>query len=229
MDSVSADRTKTLVLAHGHHRGSPGWEEVVWGGPRGPGRLPVAAEAALRLGASALILGSGLCASDGSVESEVSLALLQDRLASTPLALHPQIQAAGSARGWVDAIARPDRDSKTTREEIRAALRICREEDFGLLALCSSSSHLPRCLRDAAAEAEIQGWRGRICGFASPAPFPGTSAADTVVLEPPHRPDRPSPPLASLVAALLAAGPDAVEEGCRFLAYVISKAKERED
>ena len=87
-----------------------------------------------------------------------------------------------------------DLGSMNTMEEIANAGDIFLNQDIDRIILVSSSSHAPRCLRDAATvfhnESRFERFMGNIFVVPSVTTYEGTNASDVVVIEPPHRPDR---------------------------------------
>ncbi len=70
--------------------------------------------------------------------------------------------------------------------------------------LVSSPTHLPRCLRDACAiygeDGDMSGLLRELYAAPSVTGYPGYTADDVAIFEPPHRPDRPGADMSRVVA-----------------------------
>lgn len=202
-----AHRRKTGILVHGYNLHAAQWEDVAWGTPpERIGRVPMGVFVALSEQADVMVFGSDASEKDGLLESEATARLLWERFddlagfrvfkgMETELT-HPP--AADRFRQRIESILHLDRVSKNTRDEIAYAGRVFIDRDVDRVILVSSPTHLPRCLRDACA---IYGVDGAMSGllqelYAAPSVtgYPGYSADDVTIFEPPHRPDRPGHP-----------------------------------
>ena len=88
-----------------------------------------------------------------------------------------------------------DTESTDTMSELRAAARLFKAQRISRIVLVSSPTHLPRCLRDAPAALAAEGmWPlphgGVLLAVPSETSYAGCTAADTCIVEPPHRGDR---------------------------------------
>lgn len=197
-------RRKTGILVHGYNLNAGQWDDVAWGAPsERAGRVPVGVFVALREEADLMVFGSGASKKDGLLESEATARLLWERFDELagfsifkdhlPGLKHPE--TSGRYRERIESILHLDTASRNTREEIANAGRFFIDRDVERVILVSSPTHLPRCLRDACAiYGEGQGMSGLLQGlYAAPSitGYPGYTAADVVIFEPPHRPDRP--------------------------------------
>ncbi|MCY3714676.1 MAG: YdcF family protein [Gemmatimonadetes bacterium] len=202
-----AHRRKTGVLVHGYNLHAALWEDVAWGTPpERIGRVPMGVFVALSEQADVMVFGSGASEKDGLLESEAAVRLLWDRfdeLAGFAVFKGWESEltrpaAAGGFRQRIESMLHLDRASKNTRDEIAHAGRIFVDRNVERVILVSSPTHLPRCLRDACA---VYGEDGAMSGllrelYAAPSVtgYPGYSADDVTIFEPPHRPDRPDHP-----------------------------------
>ena len=173
-----------------------GWETIVWGQPPTLlGRLPHAALLAWeeRQDLACVCFGTGASAlADGMLESEVTLALLFDRihlLREFDAFRHVPIN---ELEVLLKRVTNADITSQNTAEEVREGLK--RFEAMGIqrAVLVSSPTHLPRCLAVACAlhEAEPTVFSGTIWASPCATNYIGYGAEDVVVVEPPHRGDR---------------------------------------
>ncbi len=202
-----AHRRKTGVLVHGYNLHADQWEDVAWGTPpERIGRVPMGIFVALSERADVMVFGSGASERDGLLESEATARLLWERfdeLAGFAVFKGREAEltrpsGAGRFRQRIESILHLDRESKNTRDEIAYAGRLFVDRGVERVILVSSPTHLPRCLRDACA---IYGEDGGMSGllqelYAAPSVtgYPGYSADDVAIFEPPHRPDRPGHP-----------------------------------
>ena len=87
-----------------------------------------------------------------------------------------------------------DKASQNTWGEIRAAIEVFLEREIQRVFLVSSPSHIIRCLRDATTlfseDQRLMKLRTSLFACPSVTCYEGTTPADVVVVEPPHRPDR---------------------------------------
>lgn len=212
-ESPAAVRRKTGVLVHGYNLNAGQWESVAWGAPRDQaGRVPMGVFVALCEQAEVMVFGSGASRKDGLLESEATARLLWERfdeLAAFSVfeSYLPELGHAPSARRFrqrIESMLHLDTVSRNTRDEIAHAGRVFVDHDVARVILVSSPTHIPRCLRDACA---VYGENGDLSHllqglYAAPSVtgYPGYSADDVAIFEPPHRPDRPGLNLGGVVA-----------------------------
>lgn len=205
---------KTGVLVHGCNLNIENWRHVAWGDPpEHLGRIPQGLLVARQFDAEVLVFGTGAsekefrlgeAASSGRklVESEYSMEYLRqyfDGLLQFK-AFQRQVPESSDPHLWAEwrteMLSRIvlDTKSQNTLGELVAAFDIFQERDIQRVVLVSSPSHIVRCLRDAmdllARNDRYQ--ENPFTLFASPSVtcYEGTTPADVVVVEPPHRPDR---------------------------------------
>lgn len=210
-----AHRRKTGVLVHGYNLHAAQWEDVVWGTPpERIGRVPMGVFVALSEQADVMVFGSGASKKDGLLESEATARLLWDRFDQLsgfsmfndhlPELKHPD--SSGMYRQRIESILHLDRASKNTRDEIVHAGRVFVERDVERVILVSSPTHLPRCLRDACAiygdDGDMSGLLRELYAAPSVTGYPGYTAADVAIFEPPHRPDRSGSNISGVVARI---------------------------
>ena len=214
-NSPLADRRKTGVLVHGYNLHAGQWESVAWGEPRHrPGRVPTGVFVALCEEAEVLIFGSGASRKDGLLESEATGRLLWDRFdelagfsnfeSYLPDLKHPP--SAEQFRQRIESMLHLDRESKNTRDEIARAGKVFVDREVTRVILVSSPTHIPRCLRDACTifgeNEDLSHLRQGLFAAPSVTGYPGFSADDVAIFEPPHRPDRPAQNLSGVVARM---------------------------
>lgn len=202
-ESRDAHRRKTGILVHGYNLHAGQWEDVAWGTPpERIGRVPMGVFIALSEQADVMVFGSSASEKDGLLESEATARLLWERfdeLAGFDVFKGWETgltrpSGAGRFRQWIESKLHLDRASKNTRDEIAYAGQVFVDRNVERVILVSSPTHLPRCLRDACA---IYGEDGGMSGllqelYAAPSVtgYPGYTADDVAIFEPPHRPDR---------------------------------------
>ncbi len=205
---------KTGVLVHGCNLNIENWRSVAWGEPpHHLGRIPMGFLVAEEHDASVVVFGTGASrkefrfgdlTKDRPVLTEADFSLHYLRTHFHQLVQFTEIkqrvnwlcddrQYSAKRQAFLDRII-ADNVSLNTFEEICNAGKIFSEQQIDRVILVSSPSHIVRCLRDASAiyHSDSAFKRFRLNLFASPSItcYEGTSAADVVVVEPPHRPDR---------------------------------------
>lgn len=197
--SAAPDQQLTAgILCHGCHLQADGWEEIVWGVPPAKlGRLPQAAQLAWDEKAVVLVFGTGASkSSDGRLEGQYTLDTLVERLdnlhdfqALRRIPLEP-------LKELLTRISIAEVQSRDTVEEVREGFRIFSEKGVSRGFLCSSPTHLPRCLacackvQDTTDDDTPGAYHGEIYACPSETCYEGFTAGDVVVVEPPHRGDR---------------------------------------
>jgi DUF218 domain len=189
---------KTAVLVHGSHLqadlNGQTWEDInlgyVDGKPTLRGRLLMGIKVARDVNADLILYGTGVIGEDGITEAEHSLIRTLQLEASLAEILFFTKDEKTSFKEWVYKRAELDTKSQTTVEECRNNIDRCMEKGVDRLVLVSSPWHIERCLVEAFNYAEILRNAGNtppeILGTASHG-----STEGVLVLEPPHRGDRP--------------------------------------
>ena len=204
---------KTGVLVHGCNLNIENWRHVAWGDPpHALGRIPQGILVALEAEADVIVFGTGASSkafrwgnskAEAPVlaEAEYSLAYLRENFESLKqfevLSNLEEFSSPASITRIRDRVLGKiilDLESQNTIEEITNAGVVFSSNDVDRAILVSSPSHIVRCLRDATkvyhSDETCKGFRDRISAVPSRTCYEGTSAADVVVVEPPHRPDR---------------------------------------
>jgi hypothetical protein len=205
---------KTGVVIHGCNLHIENWLHVAWGDPPNrPGRIPQGILVAHRFDAAVIVMGTGASSEpfhfgddpdDDEVplpEAEYSLRYLTDYFDDLA-GFRPLQQSLGTADSESFIAARRslleriqlDLKSQNTIEEIHNASEIFLDHEVEQVVLVSSPSHIVRCLRDAAAlyasHSRFARYRCNLLACPSVTCYEGSTPADVVVIEPPHRPDR---------------------------------------
>jgi hypothetical protein len=205
---------KTGVLVHGCNLNIENWRHVAWGDPPDqPGRIPQGLLVAMQWQADVIVFGTGASAKEFRlgespqpgrklVESEYGLEYLRQHFGHLRQfrAIRSALDEAQSDTSWAAAQhqwlpkIQLDTRSRNTLQEIREAFAIFRDREIQRVVLVSSPSHIIRCLRDATAllsedEGQVP-FRHALYACPSVTCYEGTTPADVVVVEPPHRPDR---------------------------------------
>ena len=177
---------------------------MVWGGddPHKLGTLPTAVLTMLEEGPDAialLIIGSGGShGPDGSSEADITKRLFLDRFGELDRfpAIRNHPDWSGGNREKILKIVQgavTDVHTINTTEEIASAALVFAAHRITRVRHITGASHGPRCqqLQSSARESGIipagQHWELVVDDI----PYPGTSAADTLVMEEPHRLDDP--------------------------------------
>lgn len=190
----------TAVLIHGCHleanlNGST-WEDIVWGSdscaPTFSGRAVMGLYTALLHKASLIIFPTGASERAKIKEGQFTQEYLYNRIPAlvdlfrgTPCAVDEP-----TLRSLLNAFSELDLVSQNTSEECERNLRLCIEHGIERVILVSSPWHIQRCLTEALRIAQSM----RDAGESVPeimAVASHGSTEDIVILEPPHRGDRP--------------------------------------
>ena len=204
---------KTGVIVHGCNLYIENWRHVAWGDPPDqPGRIPHGVLVAHQFDADVVVLGTGASKKPfrfgGAVsrnkplaEAEYALEYLRsyfedlsrfDALREQIAELRPD--KIDDFRDDFLSRVRLDLNSLNTIDEIKNAADVFVAADVERVILVSSPSHIVRCLRDAATvferEPRFRKLKGNLYATTSMTCYEGSTPADVVVIEPPHRPDR---------------------------------------
>ncbi|OGG58822.1 hypothetical protein A2765_00375 [Candidatus Kaiserbacteria bacterium RIFCSPHIGHO2_01_FULL_56_24] len=185
---------KTAILIHGHHLQADAWEDVVWGAPQEGrlGRVPKGLLEALQWDATMILFPTATSEKDGLKEGEYTLRLARERITT----LSPFSEwGAEKSLAWLDERAVLELTSQDTRMELLASARIAHDAGIGRLVLVSSPTHILRVHKTAlslmAEDEAMRSFVHALYAVASDVSYAGTSVGDVVIIEPPHRPDRP--------------------------------------
>lgn len=186
---------KIGVLIHGCHLQAKGWEDIIWGNPQEGrlGRVPRALQFLNTDDVGLLYWGTGASEKDGLKESEQTFSFAVTHAVDLPefegLDSY-EIEAKLREVSFIDTV------TQNTKEEISAASALCKERGIQRLILVSSPTHISRCLLTAEklrAEGKLSSLE--IFATASDTCYAGTVPGDVVIVEPPHRGDRPQVPI----------------------------------
>ena len=182
------------VLIHGCHLQATGWEDIVWGDPEKGilGRIPKALQVAHDRRADLIYWGTGASEKDGLTEAAYTFNYAVQRAGSLPpfkgLDVY-QVQSLLQKTAFIDL------ETQNTKQEIKRCLGVCHARDISTLILVSSPTHIGRCIT----EAEVLRAAGYAKGInieatASDTCYANSAPSDVLILEPPHRGDRPDVP-----------------------------------
>lgn len=186
---------------------------MAWGDPpHRMGRIPQGVLVARQFQADSIVFGTGASSKEFRFDDALSGALLEAEYSLKYLEqnfdnlLHfeafrkamPEADVAGDDwarfREFILSRIVLDTTCQNTIEEIQAAARIFLEKGIQQSILVSSPSHVVRCLRDAISiysqDPQLAPISHLIMASPSITCYEGTTPADVVVVEPPHRPDR---------------------------------------
>lgn len=217
--------SKTGILLHVYHLDCDGWERLVWGEPA-HGNLGVGTKLLESLLTTIpneevkVVLYSGPSTKNGLSEGEYTYRFLLDRL--DRMTEFPQLRTKYNELSPEAVKIFNERVSKitlgkeieNTYDEILHAADEFQAWGADRVIHIAAASHAPRCIQLQAAVREAglipagQQW----FTVSSDLSFAGRSARDTVVIEPPHRPDDPligfEPTIASVLRGYVALPPD---------------------
>ncbi|MEK7101814.1 MAG: ElyC/SanA/YdcF family protein [Patescibacteria group bacterium] len=185
---------KTAVLIHGCHLQAEGWENIIWGNPEKGilGRVPKGIFEALKWNSDIMIFSTGASEKNGVKEGKYIFQYALQRLEEM-ISLIPDPTM--DLRAFVQERARLELSSQNTREEVLASARLAHAEGIERLVLVSSPSHILRAHKDAisalGSDPELRYLLRNLYATASDTCFQGTTVEDVVIIEPPHRGDRP--------------------------------------
>ncbi len=187
------------VLIHGYHLQAKGWENIVWGEPPLMGRLPKGIAVALETEAEVVVFGTGASEKGGKKEAEVIRDYLFEHffeLEKFPIYDGIKLKEDfREAERRLKEISVLETKSQNTLEEVKFAGEIFKNHGIEKAILVSSPTHISRCLKYAyvvfSEEKELSYLTQELYATPSQVCYPGDKAGDVIVIEPPHRPDRP--------------------------------------
>jgi len=197
---AACNEHKVAVLVHGYHLQAFDWERVVWGDPAKGllGRVPQGILVADQFDANLIIFGTGASSTaGGELEAEHTVRYLERRF-DDMTSFGGRLAAADMSRLRERFLPRCvcDSVSQNTRQEVARAIDMAIDNGCSTLVLVSSSTHIPRCVRDACALLEERPDKllahAPLTIFACPSgtPFRASEGASRVaIVEPPHRGD----------------------------------------
>lgn len=192
-------RIRTAVLIHGCHLqadlNGKTWEDIVWGldpcmRPTLSGRGTMGIKVALDYAAEVIIFSTGASERDGVKEGQYTLEFAQSLgfVLADAIGLSEDPEYLES---FLQDRSQLDLDSQNTREECERNFRFCAKRGITRVMLVSSPWHIARCYAEALNVAHAMREQGErvpqeIIAIASHGTTEGL-----VMLEPPHRGDRP--------------------------------------
>lgn len=207
-------KEKVGILSHGHHTGAPNWEEIIWGKPPdAPGRATKAVQVALREEAKLIVFGTGASEKAGMKEAEYIIHYLLENFSQLKeFSAFSKVNLT-ALREKIVRICVPETISQNTAEEVLYAGRIFVDQEIRKVYQISSPFHIFRCHRDAiAAFKKDPRLHILLSGLAAVASETGPDPAETIILEPPHRPDRPASNIYRFVQAVQTKSPEKRQE-----------------
>jgi len=180
---------KTGVLIHGYNVNSPNWLTVVWGNPPDLlGRLPRGVMVAIEEKADIVVFGTGASELNGKIEAAVMRDYLLEHFYNLKqFSVFKKIDLK-KIRERIKDISRLEIKSKNTREEVKFALQIFKEEGIEKVVLVTSPDHVSRSLRDAYIVAEedetLRNFTKDLFATPSQTTYTDHSVRDVQILEP---------------------------------------------
>jgi hypothetical protein len=188
----------TTILIHGFHLQAKGWHQVVWGDPSNGvlGRVPKGIQEARKWNASTIVFSTGASEKGGVKEGEYTYGYAMDRIGelSDLLQMGPE-----ALTDWLARRSVLDLTSQDTKTEVLACARVAKDRGDTTIVLVSCRSHIIRCLKEAISvlekEPALVHFLNNLYATAADTTYHATTVDDIVVLEPPHRSDRPDAPI----------------------------------
>lgn len=187
-------RKKTGVLIHGCHLQTiTDWDKIVWGDPPSLlGRLPKGVKVALEEKAELIVVGTGSSEACGKKEAEFTRDYLLHCFPKLNSFSDFQEINLEKAYRRIEKIIVAETRSQNTHQELFRAGWLFKEAGVTRIILVSSPVHIPRCLRDAytvfSGDEHLKHLTNDL--LATPSDTGWARAEGTVIIEPPHRPDR---------------------------------------
>ncbi len=182
----------TAVIVHGHHLDTSDWEAIEWGDPRRGklGNIPKGLVEALERDAATIVFGTAASMRGSLTEGDYALKIAKERIRE--IDAFSRIE---DADAWLDARVVIERTSTDTASEILAGARIALARGADTIVHIACRTHLPRAhataLRIIAAHDDVRPLLSHWYAIASDTSYEGADVDTVVVIEPPHRPDRP--------------------------------------
>lgn len=185
------------VLCHGCHLqavlGERTWQNLVWGSdtnlPTMAGRVPMAIYVALLKGAKMVVFSTGASSKDGMVEAAYTYQFMMERIGSLADLMSKELKmriTPNELRRWIKHRVFLDAVSQNTAEETETNLARAIEANCTEVVGVTNAFHAPRCFAGLNA-ARVASGKSILVSVVSAY----DTAPDTVILEPPHRGDRP--------------------------------------
>lgn len=226
--------SSAAVLIHSCHLQASDWEKIAWGDPEKGvlGRVPKALLVAIEHKSELIFWGTGASEIDGKKESwyTYEYSLKQIRSLSEVYSQSNFGMSVSETIEWIESVSRADSLTQNTVEEIAEAGLICLERGVMKLILVSSPTHIARCHQEALKLREQGGLKNlAISAEASDTCYFNSTSADVVIIEPPHRGDRPQVPFHKTVKGIFQflSKPDIAFEFNEALASLIGNWKRR--
>lgn len=217
---------KTGILVHGCNVNAENWRHIAWGNSPGEmGRIPQGLLAALEFNAEVIVFGTGASRKQYNfgdsektgqilLEAEYSLAFLEShfddlmRFKAFADACDCQSEADWQKlQRWLMERIELDLQSTNTVSELREAGERFLRHRCERVVVVSSPTHLIRVLRDASVlyqqDRRFELFQDRLLAMPCTTCYEGSTAADVVVVEPPHRPDRHVVPTHRRIARMM--------------------------
>jgi hypothetical protein len=218
---------KTGILVHGCNLQAENWRHIAWGdAPGNMGRIPQGLLAALTMNAEVIVFGTGASRKRFNfpdspqsgkmlLEAEYALAFLEHRFDELmQFKVWADHCPATNETEWNDlkeslrSRIELDIESVNTIGELQAAGEVFLRHGCNRVISVSSPTHLVRVLRDASKvyqnDRRYESFQDHVLAMPSSTCYEGFTAADVVVVEPPHRPDRQTIPTHRRIARMLA-------------------------
>lgn len=200
------------------------WENIVWGDPRRGvyGRVPKGLAQAQLHKAQFIFWGTGASQKDGLKESQYTFQYAIQHASEMPA--YRGLDAY-EIEAMLKEISHIDLVTQNTTEEIRAALDECHKRGIQELILVSSPTHIARCHQEALKVLAATGNAHQVLVYATASDtcFVNSTPADVVIVEPPHRGDRPKHPVHKHVRGIFKVPPNNMQTFLADLDALVAK------
>jgi len=189
---------KTAIIIHGCHLYATGWESIVWGNPqkRILGRASRGILLAISERPEFIWWGTGASEKGGVKEAQYTFDYALEHLEELLPGYFETGHDRFAVRKFFQNRSLIDTTSQNTPEETEHAMRLCKQKDVKRLFLVSSPTHIARCLQSAEIVRAQGGFEGlEIFATSSDTCFSDSTPKDVLIVEPPHRGDRPDVPI----------------------------------
>jgi hypothetical protein len=187
----------TALLIHGYHLGATNWEELVWGNPEHGvyGSAARGAHIAVTERPEYILWSTGASEYQGRTEAQYTYDYAMERLEEVcPGFYEDGVDRYGTLEFFAKR-SRFDNKSQNTRQAVVHAIDFCGLHGVGRLLIVGAPTHA-RGLLEADAYRLTKPLPGiEVWETSSDVPFAGSTPLDVLVVEPPHRGDRPTVPI----------------------------------
>jgi len=193
-----SDPPSVAILIHGCHLETKNWDEIMFGNESQEGRVTSGIDEALKQRAGLILWGSGASQTNEQMKESEFTFLQATSTHLDQLANHFHLSPSHLST-YLKKTSLLQIKEKNTAEEIQSALAICEKRKIKNLVLISSPTHIARCLQEGCKQKyKKENQDIRIYARSSDVCFINSTPQDVIIVEPPHRADRPQIPIHEL-------------------------------